>query len=134
MQAPARARGKKTPDPVDVLVGHRIRMYRMIRGMSQSQLATELGLTFQQVQKYEKGANRVGAGRLIRIAQALQIPVQTLFGDDVSNDQKLLSEPSPVDWISEPGAVRLLQAYARVREPDVRRAIVSFIEQMTPKS
>ena len=68
----------KRPDPVDVEVGHRIRIQRLSRGMSQTALANHLGVTFQQVQKYEKGVNRVGAGRLTRIAEVLGIPLGTV--------------------------------------------------------
>ena len=65
----------KRPDPVDVEVGHRIRIERLARGLSQTALANQLGVTFQQVQKYEKGVNRVGAGRLTKIAEVLGVPV-----------------------------------------------------------
>ena len=69
----------KRPDPVDVEVGHRIRIERLSRGLSQTALANQLGVTFQQVQKYEKGVNRVGAGRLTKIAEVLGVPVSTFF-------------------------------------------------------
>src|SRR5215211_1737448 len=70
----------KKPDPVDVEVGQRIRIQRLQSGLSQTALAEQLGVTFQQVQKYEKGVNRVGAGRLTKIAEVLAVPVSTLFG------------------------------------------------------
>src|ERR1041384_2179747 len=70
----------KRPDPVDIEVGHRIRIERLARGLSQPGLANQLGVTFQQVQKYEKGVNRVGAGRLTKIAEVLGIEVGTFFG------------------------------------------------------
>src|SRR5438270_2624513 len=69
----------KRPDPVDIEVGHRIRIERLARGLSQTALANQLGVTFQQVQKYEKGVNRVGAGRLTKIAEVLGIEVGTFF-------------------------------------------------------
>ena len=72
----------KSPDPVDVQVGSRIRLFRLEAQMSQTDLAEQLGVTFQQVQKYEKGVNRVGAGRLTKIAAALRVPVSELLGDD----------------------------------------------------
>src|SRR5580692_5640683 len=71
---------KKSPDPVDVEVGRRIRIQRMTRGMSQTELGEKIGVTFQQVQKYEKGVNRVGASRLTRIAKVLGVSVGALFG------------------------------------------------------
>ena len=79
----------KRPDPVDVEVGHRIRIERLARGLSQTALANQLGVTFQQVQKYEKGVNRVGAGRLTKIAEVLGVPVGAFF----SGKEMLESEP-----------------------------------------
>src|SRR5438552_1319065 len=70
----------KAPDARDIEVGRRIRAQRLVRGMSQTQLGKKLGITFQQIQKYEKGANRVGAGRLTRIADVLGVPVSFFFG------------------------------------------------------
>jgi transcriptional regulator with XRE-family HTH domain len=75
----------KRTDSVDVKVGQRIRIQRLQSGLSQTTLAAQLGVTFQQVQKYEKGVNRVGAGRLIKIANVLGIPVSTLFGAHDAN-------------------------------------------------
>ena len=71
----------KRPDPTDIEVGRRVRALRLERGMSQERLAFALKLTFQQVQKYEKGTNRIGAGRLQRIADILEVPVSTFFAD-----------------------------------------------------
>ena len=79
----------KRPDPVDVEVGHRIRIERLARGLSQTALANQLGVTFQQVQKYEKGVNRVGAGRLTKIAEVLGVPVGSFF----SGKEMLEGEP-----------------------------------------
>src|SRR6201988_3669252 len=70
---------KKAPNPIDRHVGSRVRMRRMMLGMSQEKLGDALGLTFQQVQKYEKGANRIGASRLQQISQILQVPVSFFF-------------------------------------------------------
>ena len=69
----------KRPDPVDIEVGHRIRIERLARGLSQTALANQLGVTFQQVQKYEKGFNRVGSGRLLKIASILDVTITQLF-------------------------------------------------------
>jgi DNA-binding XRE family transcriptional regulator len=70
---------KRSPDRVDIEVGRRVRTFRLEKGLSQEQLGDQLGLTFQQVQKYEKGINRIGAGRLQRIANILEIPVGNFF-------------------------------------------------------
>ena len=88
----------KRPDPVDVEVGHRIRIQRLARGMSQTALANHLGVTFQQVQKYEKGVNRVGAGRLTRIAEVLGVPVNAFFtGKEMLDEEEMKAsgEASP---------------------------------------
>ena len=73
---------KKSPNPIDIHVGSRVRLRRMMLGMSQEKLGESLGITFQQIQKYEKGTNRVGASRLSAIGAALQVPVAFFFADD----------------------------------------------------
>ena len=124
----------KRPDPVDVEVGHRIRIERLARGLSQTALATQLGVTFQQVQKYEKGVNRVGAGRLTKIAEVLGVPVGAFF----SGKEMLESEPgqtadaaSPLKLLTVSGAFRLLRAYAEIEDANLRRSIVDLVEQIT---
>ena len=134
MKAPTAARGQKKPDPVDVLVGQSIRVHRLKRGMSQTELGDALGLTFQQIQKYEKGTNRVGAARLTHIADILEVPLPSLFGDALASQKKSANGSSPLEWLAEPGALRLIQAYMQVREPQLRRAIVNLVEKMTPHS
>jgi transcriptional regulator with XRE-family HTH domain len=123
---------KKAPDPIDVQVGQRIRIERTARGMSQSALGKALGITFQQVQKYEKGANRVGAGRLTRIAKTLGVSANML----ISGNEELLGEAGPaagsqiLECLALPGAVRLLQTYAQLDDRDLRNTIVSLVEQI----
>ena len=124
----------KRPDPVDVEVGHRIRIERLSRGLSQTALANQLGVTFQQVQKYEKGVNRVGAGRLTRIAEVLGVPVSTFF----SGKEMLESDPtkesgnaSPLQLLTVSGAFRLLRAYAEIEDANLRRSIVDLVEQIS---
>ena len=87
---------QKTPNPIDVHVGNRVRMRRMLVGLSQEKLGDSLKLTFQQVQKYEKGSNRISASRLYQIAQVLGVPVQFFF-DDVPADRagRACREPGP---------------------------------------
>src|ERR1700745_430882 len=75
---PAKSR-PKSPSAIDVAVGHNVRIWRMSKGLSQAQLANRLGVTFQQVQKYEAGANRIGTGRLVKIAAILGVPISALF-------------------------------------------------------
>ena len=96
----------KSPDPVDVQVGSRIRLLRQGAQMSQTDLAEQLGVTFQQVQKYEKGMNRVGAGRLTKIAAALGVPVSELLGDDgagQSNRRAVAEARSPLKLLTVAG-------------------------------
>ncbi len=123
---------KKTGDPLDAEVGYRIRIHRNARGMSQSALADELGLTFQQVQKYEKGVNRVGAGRLTRIAKILGVPVTALLSSETDSAKGQASSVASevLEPLSVPGAVRLVQAYARVPTPALRSTLVELAEQI----
>lgn len=121
----------KAPDSRDIDVGRRIRAQRLVRGMSQSDLANCIGITFQQVQKYEKGVNRVGAGRLTRIAEVLGVPVAFLFGITESGPG------SPGQGVHEAfafletaGALRLVHAYADIKNPRIRRSLVTLAEQI----
>jgi transcriptional regulator with XRE-family HTH domain len=122
---------KKSPDPVDIEVGRRIRIQRMTRGLSQTELGEKIGVTFQQVQKYEKGVNRVGAGRLTRIAKVLGVSVGTLFGGSGAAEGAA-TEASRLDleYLVVPGALRLLRAFGQIRESVVRRTIVTFVERI----
>ncbi len=120
---------KKGPSPVDVEVGRRIRLQRMSAGMSQTELANEIGVTFQQVQKYEKGANRVGAGRLTQIANALRLPVSAFFeGAGEPTSSKARSAASPVELLTQPNALRLLQAYSAIPDESIRASILRLVE------
>jgi transcriptional regulator with XRE-family HTH domain len=124
----------KRPDPVDIEVGHRIRIERLARGLSQTALATQLGVTFQQVQKYEKGVNRVGAGRLTKIAEVLGIEVGTFFGAKDMADPDATKESgaaSPLKLLTVSGAFRLLRAYGDIEDSNLRRAIVDLVEQIS---
>jgi transcriptional regulator with XRE-family HTH domain len=124
----------KRPDPVDIEVGHRIRIERLARGLSQTALANQLGVTFQQVQKYEKGVNRVGAGRLTKIAEVLGIEVGTFFsGKEVleGEQSKEGGQSSPLKLLTVSGAFRLLRAYGDIEDSNLRRAIVDLVEQIS---
>ena len=125
----------KRPDPVDVEVGHRIRIERLARGLSQTALANQLGVTFQQVQKYEKGVNRVGAGRLTKIAEVLGVPVGAFFtGKEMLEGEQAKDggvETSPLKLLTVSGAFRLLRAYADIEDANLRRSIVDLVEQVS---
>jgi transcriptional regulator with XRE-family HTH domain len=112
--------------PLDALVGARIRMFRINRGMSQTALAERIGVSFQQVQKYEKGANRVGASRLSQIASVLGISVGELF--EAPRDG-IAASNSPAHLLAEPGALRVLKAYLRTNSR-VRLAIAKLVESI----
>jgi transcriptional regulator with XRE-family HTH domain len=130
------AMGAKSPDNVDVQVGQRIRVLRQEANISQTALAEQLGVTFQQVQKYEKGVNRVGAGRLTRIAGVLGVPVSRLLGTDEERDVTTAAPQggkSPLALLTTPGALRLLRAYAEIEDGRMRRSIVNFVENVASR-
>lgn len=126
----------KAPNPVDKYVGSRIRMRRIMLGMSQEKLGESLGLTFQQVQKYEKGTNRVGASRLQQISEILQVPVSFLFegGPGGTINANGLSEaPSPTyvsDFLATSEGLALTRAFTRINDSKLRRSIVDLVEQI----
>ena len=118
----------KKVDP-DVEVGQRIRARRMAKGMSQTELGNLLGVTFQQVQKYEKGVNRVGAGRLVRIGEALDVAVSFFFGatDMGSEDTRAI-----LGFLDTSYSLRLLRAFSRIPPGGVQRAVVDLVESIAP--
>jgi transcriptional regulator with XRE-family HTH domain len=118
---------KRSPLPVDTLVGQNIRICRLQRGLSQTELGQRIGVTFQQVQKYEKGANRVGASRLTQIADTLQVSLPTLF-DGASTVGQVGPEASPRFLLSKPHSLRLLQAFDKVKDDGTRMALLEVIE------
>lgn len=125
---------KKTPNPTDKHVGSRVRMRRMMLSMSQEKLGDALGLTFQQVQKYEKGTNRIGASRLQQIAHILQVPVAFFFEGAPDQDFAVSGDaPSPAyvaDFLSTADGLALTKAFMRIEDPKLRRRIVDLVEQI----
>lgn len=124
----------KAPNPVDRYVGSRIRMRRIMLGMSQEKLGEALGLTFQQVQKYEKGTNRVGASRVQQIAHILQVPVSFLFDGgpgETFSPNGLQEAPSPAyvaDFLATSEGLALTRAFTRISDAKLRRSIVDMVE------
>ena len=112
-----------TPDPIDVEVGARIRARRKFFGISQTKLANALNLTFQQIQKYERGANRVSASTLVRIARELDIAVAALVGEQ---EEAIPHRTEVFRSLGVTGALELLTAYAKIPDPDVRKAVVQL--------
>ncbi|MEA2978120.1 MAG: hypothetical protein QOF19_3640 [Alphaproteobacteria bacterium] len=127
---------KKTPNPTDKHVGSRVRMRRMMLGMSQEKLGDALDLTFQQVQKYEKGTNRIGASRLQQIGHFLQVPVSFFFegAPDVPGTTRGMGEaPSPAyvaDFLSTSDGLALTKAFMRIKDAKLRRRIVDLVAQI----
>ena len=127
---------KKSPNPVDRHVGARLRMRRMMLPMSQEKLGGALGLTFQQIQKYEKGTNRIGASRLQQISQILQVPVSFFFEGAPSVNARshgVQDAPSPAyvsDFLATSEGLALTKAFTRIKGPRLRRRIVDLVEEI----
>jgi transcriptional regulator with XRE-family HTH domain len=121
----------RQPNSMDIRVGESIRAHRLIAGMSQSDLAGRLGVSFQQVQKYERGANRVGAGRLPQIAAIFNIPITTLF--EASADApsaKGAAGGAPFRLFSDKSVVRLLGSYSDIPNRAIRRRLIQLVDEI----
>jgi len=126
---------KKKPNPIDIHVGGRIRLRPNMLGLSQEKLGESLGITFQQIQKYEKGTNRVGASRLQAIASILEVPVAFFFEDAPGGTAvEGLSEESQttyvVDFLSSTEGLRLNRAFVRISDPKVRAKIIDLVRAL----
>ncbi|MCE9648175.1 MAG: helix-turn-helix transcriptional regulator [Parvibaculum sp.] len=128
---------RKSPNPIDVHVGGRVRMRRMLVGMSQEKLGDSLGLTFQQVQKYEKGANRIGASRLYQIARVLGVPIE-FFYDGVAPEgpagadgfAEAESGHFEMDMLSTAEGIQLNSAFFSIRDPKVRKKVLELVKAL----
>jgi transcriptional regulator with XRE-family HTH domain len=124
---------KKTPDPIDRHVGSRVRMQRILMKMSQERLGEALGLTFQQVQKYEKGLNRIGASRLQQISKTLNVPPSFFFegaptlGVEGNGFAEESSSQYVVDFLSTAEGLHLNRAFARIKDPKVRKRVLDLV-------
>ncbi|HLO75418.1 MAG TPA: helix-turn-helix transcriptional regulator [Magnetospirillum sp.] len=116
------------PDPVDVHVGGRLRLRRTLMGLSQTELARSVGLTFQQVQKYESGANRVSASRLFYIAESLDVPVSFFF-DDMQREGGLAEAPKPT-YEPDRELLELTRNYRAISDAEVRRGIYELVKRL----
>jgi transcriptional regulator with XRE-family HTH domain len=126
---------KKQANPIDGQVGNRVRLRRMLIGMSQERLGELLGLTFQQVQKYEKGVNRIGAGRLFEVSRILGVPID-YFYEGVSgavgsagfseND----SSPPVMEFVSSGEGLQLSLAFMKIKDPKLRKRVLDLVKQM----
>jgi transcriptional regulator with XRE-family HTH domain len=143
-----RGRLKHGPNPIDVHVGSRVRLRRTLMGMSQEKLGNEIGLTFQQVQKYERGANRVGASRLYQLSRVLNVPVSFFFEElpDMVSKAALVAagtamgfaENEQAEFEHDPMARRetleLVRAYYRITDPKVRKRVFELTKAMANAS
>ena len=132
---------KKQPNPTDKYVGARVRMRRMMLGITQQKLGNALKLTFQQVQKYEKGTNRIGASRLQQIAHVLQVPESFFFeGGPAASDKPpkgFADAPSPnyvADFMATTDGLTLTRAFTSIRDPKLRRRIVELVSAIHEQS
>jgi len=133
--------GKK-PNPVDTHVGSRVRLRRMLLGMSQERLGESMGLTFQQVQKYEKGVNRIGASRLFQISRILDVPVQFFFeeaphiGD--GSPARGMAEPDSeafiLEFLNSREGLELNRAFVKIGDPKVRKSVVDLVRALSANS
>ena len=133
---------KKQANPVDAHVGHRVRLRRMLVGMSQERLGELLGLTFQQVQKYEKGVNRIGAGRLYELAGILGVPVSFFYegmngaggpqveGAEQPQPQPGGRPPAVMEFVATGEGLQLSLAFMRIRDGKVRRKILDLVRSL----
>ena len=134
--APGYTIAKKVPNPIDKHVGSRVRMRRKMLAMSQERLGAALGLTFQQVQKYERGANRMGASRLQQISHTLQVPVAFFFEGAPNasaphgSNGSALSVAQIDDFISDSDGLRLIGAFMRIDNAAMRRRILMFVQEI----
>ena len=131
--------GRK-PNPVDVHVGSRVRYRRMIIGMSQEKLGERMNLTFQQIQKYEKGTNRIGASRLFQLSKILEVPVGYFFEDAFANSVPSsplqgMREPEQeavlLDFLNSREGLDLNRAFAKIHDPKVRRRVIDLVRALS---
>ena len=128
---------KKKPNPIDIHVGSRVRLRRNMLGMSQEKLGESLGITFQQIQKYEKGTNRVGASRLQAIATILAVPVSFFFDDAPGQDHAKLrgmaedsSTSYVVDFLNSAEGLQLNRAFVKIGDAKIRRKIIDLVKTL----
>lgn len=131
----------KKPEPVDVHVGSRVRLRRTLLGMSQDKLGKALRLTFQQIQKYERGANRIGSSRLYQLSQILDVPISFFFDDmpaEVTGKAAGMSESGKqsfeVGQLSRRETLELVRAYYRIKDPAVRKKLFEMVKALGKSS
>jgi transcriptional regulator with XRE-family HTH domain len=124
---------KKQANPIDVQVGNRVRIRRMLIGMSQERLGDLLGLTFQQVQKYEKGVNRIGAGRLYEVARILNVPVDFFYEGLAANPapaNETDSMPPVMEFVTSGEGLQLSLAFMKIKDAKVRKRVLDLVKSL----
>ncbi|GBF26323.1 hypothetical protein MnTg02_01361 [bacterium MnTg02] len=129
----------KKPNPIDVHVGSRVKLRRMLVGMSQEKLGDKMSLTFQQIQKYEKGANRIGASRLYQLAKILDVPVQFFFEEaarlDPDQGQPGFAEDGGenflVEFVNSREGLELNKSFVRIADPKIRRRVIDLVRSLS---
>lgn len=132
----------KVPNPIDVHVGSRVRLRRTMAKLSQEKLGEALGVTFQQVQKYEKGTNRIGASRMQQIAETLNVPISFFFADAPGADNEQASEGMEeadsanyvVDFLSTSEGIELNSAFVRIKSGAIRRRIIDVVRTLADET
>jgi transcriptional regulator with XRE-family HTH domain len=130
-----KSQANKSPNPTDKHVGSRVRMRRKMISMSQTKLADAIGVTFQQIQKYEKGTNRISASRLLQIAQSLQVPISFFFEDPRGPSRELgarqVHSPDYVsNFLTTTDGLALTRAFILIKDPKLRRNIVRLVQEI----
>jgi transcriptional regulator with XRE-family HTH domain len=136
--------GRK-PNPMDIHVGSRVRLRRMVIGMSQEKLGEKMGLTFQQIQKYEKGTNRIGASRLHQLAQIMDVPVGFFFEDAPHNANRNAASAAAgfaeskteaflLDFLNSRDGLELNRAFVKITDPKVRKRVVELVRALSEEA
>jgi len=123
----------RQPRPVDKIIGRNVRFYRLARRLSQKDLAERLGMSYQQVQKYEKGASRIGSGSLLEISGILGVSLLALFegsGTELPGNTTTNNKLSPPNLLMNPLSLRLLQAFSEISERRTQQRMVEFVESI----
>jgi transcriptional regulator with XRE-family HTH domain len=121
----------KSATKTDKIIGQSIRVHRLSKGLTQEALGQRLGVTFQQVQKYEKGTNRVGSGRLYQIAEILEVPLTSFFEGE--EKFKTVRGSSPFDLLSDPLSLQMAVEFSKIGDLKTRRAVLAVVETLTSK-
>jgi transcriptional regulator with XRE-family HTH domain len=122
--------GSRQPTAIDVHIGHRVRMLRIAKGMNQTTVASALGISFQQIQKYENGRNRVGAGRLQELANLFSVPTTFFFQEGPGVKTRASDQPSTTEMLSKKDNFALVKAFNKIRSRTIRHHVVDLVQKL----